>query len=347
LQIIYLNFHHADSCIFLELYYNKSVEYNTSKPTTLIARSKGAQTGTTPDPNTAIECSDVWIDEMRYRMAVAFLSSAWEKCSAELSKLFSAMKNAECDRRNRIKELLIKATQRQERLWHGLPSTIQPVLKELIAWPMEKNIVEEDVQTSIRGRAQSILKEETEHKKASDAKPTPKGLAGVDEKEGNFELSSPLVSDLMTKAKVLEKRSGMMGTWKVTLGVITSDNFLQLFELPANSKMQPGSAPEVAFQNLIPPVIVPTLEIMRAGGGVKFPSTKHWFDHLIPTESIALPNSMVAFKDDKQPIFEIAETVLTSGASKMFTKTLNRKVLLRAITKQEAEDFVNALKHGS
>ena len=63
----------------------------------------------------------------------------------------------------------------------------------------------------------------------------------------------------MIKAKVIEKRSGIMGAWRVTLAVVTADNFLQLFELPANSKMQQGSAPEVAFQNLIPPVLVPTL----------------------------------------------------------------------------------------
>lgn len=319
------------------------MEFSGSSSEILKARSKGAQAGNNPDPNLAIECSDVWIDEMRYRMAVAFLSSTWEKCSAELSKLFSALKNAECNRRNRVKELLIKAIQRQERLWLGLPSTIQPVLKDLIEWPMERKIVEEDVQTSIRARAQSILKEETEHKKASETKSKSNGLSGIDQNEGNFELSSPLVSNLMTNAKVIEKRSGLIGAWKVTLGVVTSDNFLQLFELPSNSKMQPGSAPEVAFQNLIPPVIVPTLEIMRAGG-VKFPCTKHWFDNLIPSESIALPNSMVSFKDDKMPIFEISETVLTSGASKMFTKTLNRKIMFRAVTRQEAEDFVNTLK---
>ena len=320
------------------------MEFSGCPSETRKARSKGAQAGSNPDPNSAIECSDVWIDEMRYRMAVAFLSSTWEKCSSELSKLFTNLKSAECDRRNRIKELLIKATQRQERLWLGLPSTIQPVLKQLIEWPMEKKIVEEDVQTSIRARAQFILKEETEHKKANETKPKASGLSGVDEKEGNFELSSPLVSDLMIKAKVIEKRSGLMGAWKVTLGVITSDQFLQLFELPSNSKLQPGSAPEVAFQNLIPPVIVPTLEIARAGG-VKYPSTKHWFDNLVPSESIALTNSMVAFKDHKTPVFEISETILTSGASKMFTKTLNRKVMLRAVTRQEAEDFVESLSN--
>lgn len=347
-----MNLHKSLTCFYYRVhlprqdaYYNKTMEYSGSSTEALKARSKGAQIGTNPDPNSAIECSDVWINEMRYRMAVAFLSSTWEKCSAELSKLFSNLKNAECDRRNRIKELLIKATQRQERLWLGLPSTIQPVLKELIEWPMEKKVVEEDVQSSIRARAQSILKEETEHKKVSDAKPKPNGLSGVDQNEGNFELSSPLVSELMSKAKVIEKRSGLMGAWKVTLGVVTADNFLQLFELPFSSKLQPGSAPEVAFQNLIPPVIVPTLEITRAGGMKS--ATKHWFDNLVPSESIALPNSMVSFKDDKTPVFEIAETVLTSGASKMFTKTLNRKLLLRAVTRQEAEDFVNALQGGS
>ena len=47
-------------------------------------------------------CADVWVEEMRYRMAVAFLSSVWEKCSSELSKLFLSMKDAECKRRTPI-----------------------------------------------------------------------------------------------------------------------------------------------------------------------------------------------------------------------------------------------------
>jgi hypothetical protein len=42
-----------------------------------------------------------------------------------------------------------------------------------------------------------------------------------------------------------------------------------------------------------------------------------------------------------------AQTALIGSACKMSTKTLNRKVLLRAITRQEAEDFVNALKGGN
>lgn len=288
-------------------------------------------------------CADVWVEEMRYRMAVAFLSSIWEKCSSELSKLFLSMKDAECSRRTEIKELMIKAAQGQERLWLGLPVVLKPIITELVEWPMERKEVEDDVQFSIRERAQSIQQDESERKEQHDAKSPSPGLTGVQEGEGNFELSSPLVSDLLCKAKVIEKRGqGMMSAWKVSLAVVTSDSFLQLFELPPTSKLQPGSAPEVAFQNLVPPVVVPSMEGVR--GGVKFPSAKYWFEHLVPSESFALPNCVVSLNEKNSNSFEIVETLLTSGASKMFTKTVNRKMQFRAVTSEEAKDFVDALK---
>mmetsp|Transcript_749 Transcript_749/g.1364 ORF Transcript_749/g.1364 Transcript_749/m.1364 type:complete len:592 (+) Transcript_749:123-1898(+) len=334
-------------CKAWEVYYNKMVEFNGSSSDEIKVRLEGAHAhdGTVLDFETAVRgCADVWVEEMRYRMAVAFLSSVWEKCSSELSKLFLSMKDAECNRRNQMKELLIKAAQRQERLWLGLPAVINPVLKELIEWPMDRKFVEDEVQHSIRDRAQAIQLDEAENKKADEPKADAPGLTGVYDDDGNFELSSPLVSDLMYKAKVIEKRSaGMMSSWKLSLAVITSDSFLHLFELPPTCKLHSGSAPEVAFQNLIPPVVVPSMEGVKVG--VKFPSSRYWFDHLAPAESLALPNCTVSFKDEKAPnTFEIVETILTSGASKMFTKTMNRKMQIRAIDRNEAKDFVDALK---
>lgn len=322
-------------------YYNKAVEFSGSSGEEIKARHAGARVGAPVDPNAVVQgCTDVWVDEMRYRMAVAFLSSIWEKCSSELSKLFLSMKDAECNRRNRIKELLIKATQRQERLWLGLPGVVNPILKDLIEWPMERKLVEDDVQSSIRARAQSIQRDEAEHKKANDSKVKAAGLTGVNEQDGNFELSSPLVSDLMSKAKVIEKRSpGLMSTWKVTLAIVTEDSFLQLFDLPSTCKLHSGSAPEVAFQNLIPPVVVPNLEGIKAG--VKIPSAKTWFDNLAPTESFALSNCTVSIKDAaaKDPnTFELVEAI----SSKMMART--RKMQFRAVTRDEAVDLVEALK---
>jgi len=135
-----------------------------------------------------------------------------------------------------------------------------------------------------------------------------------------------------------------MSHWKVGLAVVTSDSFLHVFELPPTCKLTSGSAPEVAFQNLVPPVAVPGMEGVR--GGAKFPSAKYWFGGLVPSESFALPNcSVTLMEGSKTPnCLEVVETVFTSGASKMFTKTMNRKMQFRAVTREEAKDFVDALK---
>ena len=337
-------------CLSWASYYNRALEFFGSSSGAMKDRLGGAHEGSPGGTDAAVQgLSDVWVEEMRYRMAVAFLSSVWEKSSSELSKLFLSTKDAECNRRHKVKEIMIKAVQRQERLWLGLPAVINPILKELIEWPMERKSVEDDVQCSIRERAQAIQLDEAEHHKVTENDADPKskapGLTGVNEGDGNFELSSPLVSDLMRKAKVVEKRSmGMMSHWKVSLAVITSDSFLHLFELPASCKLHSGSAPEVAFQNLIPPVVVPSMEGVK--GGVKFPSARYWFDKLVPSESFALPNCTVSLMDEKNPnSFEVVETIFASGASKMFTKTMNRKMQFRAVTREEAKDFVDALKH--
>ena len=304
------------------------------------------------------ECTDVWIEEMKYRMSVAFLSSVWEKCSSELSKLFLNMKDVECTRRVQIKDLLMKMIDMQKRILVGVPTLLDPVLLELTAWRMEKKVLEDDVQMSIRERAQSLQLEEANAKKASTtidykSKHAP-GLENVDVRIGNFELSSPLVSELMSKAKVVEKRAAggmtMIGSsWKTSLAIHTVDSFLHLFELPTTAcKLHSGSAPEVAFQNLIPPVVVPSIDYMREGGVVKPPSAKHWFDHLVPTESFALPNCTISLMDEKKNpnVLEIVETILNSGASKMLSKTGHRKMQIRMSTRNEAKEFVAELmKH--
>ena len=343
-----------------DAYYRKSVEFFASSQSSSAGKDREKVEVQSELPaaldnlNTSITmkegCADVWVVELRYRMAVAFLSSVWDKCSSELSKLFLSMKDAECNRRNVIKDLLIKAVKRQDSQWHELPSLASPLLKELDEWPtMERKAVEDDVQNSIRERAQYIQRDEAMHKKKTnpDAELADSGLAEVqNEEDGNFELSSPLVSDLMCRAKVIEKRSpGMMSAWKLSLAVITLDSFLHLFELPPTCKLHTGSAPELAFQNLIPPVLVPSMEGLKEG--IRTPTAKHWFDNLAPSESFALQNCVVILNKDEEKNpnnFDIVETIFTSGASKMFTKTVNRKMQFRAVTREDARDFVDSLK---
>lgn len=347
-----------------DTYYQKSTEFFSSSLSSSssaakeiqpldVNRSESLSTIESISNNSAVKegCADVWVVELRYRMAVAFLSSVWDKCSSELSKLFLSMKDAECNRRNVIKDLLTKLVKRQESQWLELPSLAIPILKKLDEWPTEeRKAVEEDVQNSIRDRALTIQRDEAVYKKKTshtEADATDSGLAGAyQDEDGNFELSSPLVSDLMCRAKVIEKRSpGMMSTWKLSLAIITLDSFLHLFELPPTCKLHAGSAPELAFQNLIPPVLVPSMEGLKEG--IKIPTAKHWFDNLMPSESFALANCIVALSKDEEKNpnhFEIVETILTSGASKMFTKTVNRKMQFRSVARADAQDFVDSLK---
>ena len=290
--------------------------------------------------------TDVWIAEMNYRMSVAYLSASWEKCSAELSKLFASMKETECSRRFRLRELLITFMQRQERLWAGLPSILTPVLKDLVDRPMDRTSIEGDVQHSIRLRAQSIQRDEQADNRKRVTEKVGQGLTGVNVAEGNFELSSPLLSDLLLKANVIEKKgSGYMSTWKTTLAVITTDSFLHLFELPANVSVHSGSAPEVAFHALVPPVEIPTQDLIKSKGGYRKSSIGEWYEHLTPTESFVLPNCAIIYKDEPgNHTFEIKETIFNVGASKMFGNTTTRKLYLRTQMRQETVEWIKALK---
>jgi len=305
---------------------------------------KGASS--TKDGPALVENSkDVWIAEMHYRMSVAFLSACWEKCSSELSKLFSSMKEIECTRRFRLREILLTFLERQERLWLGLPSVLTPVLKGLTDKPMDRSSIENDVQSSIRLRAQNLQREDVERKSKGGHGPGP-GLAGVDPGDGNFELTSPLMSDLLFKAKVIEKKGhGMMTSWKTTLAVVTADSFLHLFDMPTTVKFHSGSAPEVAFHALLPPVIVPTKETIAKHGYPKISVPKAWCQNLTPTESIVLPNSTISFQDEKgNSAFEITETVFNSGTARKFFTTSTKKMYLRTVTREETIDWIAALK---
>uniref|UniRef100_A0A7S4IAT0 PH domain-containing protein n=1 Tax=Odontella aurita TaxID=265563 RepID=A0A7S4IAT0_9STRA len=312
---------------------------------------KGAISATDPsaaEKEPLSDCLDVWVVEMQYRMSVAYLSACWEKCSSELSKLFASMKETECTRRFRLRELLITFVQRQERLWLGLPSVLTPVLKDLVDRPMDRTSIENDVQQSIRLRAQSIQREEQadkQHREKEARDRTGPGLTGVNASEGNFELSSPLLSDLLFKAHVIEKKgSGYMSAWKTTLAVVTADSFLHLFELPPAVRVQSGSASEVAFHALVPPVEVPTQESV-AHGHARRKAASEWYEHLVPAESLVLPNCSLAYKDEPgNSTFEVKETVFNVGASKMFGSTTTRKLYLRTLSREETLKWIKALK---
>jgi hypothetical protein len=317
----------------------------------MTSRNQRRTGGEGEDTEIVEDCIDVWIVEMHYRVTVAYQSFAWEKGSDELSKLFASMKETECMRRMNVREYLVAFIQRQERLFMSLPDIHTPVLKDLVGRDMDRSTLEDVVQNDIRKRAERLARADAKLKKQKSVK---FNLTGADEKEGNFTLQSPLQSELMSRAKVVERKStGIMATWRLSLAIVTVDSFLHLFDLPTGKegKVSLGSAPEVAFQALVPKVELPSAESLknRKGSAPATNFVKGWCDSLVPSESMILPNCSIsqAKIGRESASFDIQEAIFNTGASKMFAKTTMKKITLRTINKKETQDWITALKSRS
>mmetsp|Transcript_13004 Transcript_13004/g.30258 ORF Transcript_13004/g.30258 Transcript_13004/m.30258 type:complete len:282 (+) Transcript_13004:900-1745(+) len=275
---------------------------------------------------------------MQYRVAVAYQHNAWEKGSSELTKLFAFMKETECQRRMDLREYMVAFMQRQERLFSALPDLHTPVLKDLSQRDMDRSSLEGEIQGSIRKRAERLQREDLKAKENEPPKKT--GLTDAEQNaQASFALESPLLSELLSKAKVIERKGmGMISTWRVCLGVVTTDSYLHMFDIPGG-RVSLGSAPEVAFQALVPKVEIPSPESVKAG---KTNFIKGWCENLTPTESMNLHNCKFTVLRDGSSL-DVQETSNTTGASKVFAKTMTRKVTIRTGSRRETQDWMVAL----
>jgi len=161
------------------------------------------------------------------------------------------------------------------------------------------------------------------------------------------------VSDLLYKANVLERRSTntmyvVNEAWKTTLAVSTVNGLLHVFDIPSNHeriKVTKGTAPEVAFRKMIPPVELPSEAQLKQN---QSPSNIRWYHHLIPSESFVISNCAIEFYDavgSKNCQFEIQEAVEATGANKIFGKKIvYRKLLFRTVSRDEAVVWLSSLK---
>ena len=155
-----VRFHSTRYTTFAESYYSSAEKSLSFANTNDMRRGASTTNGDEAESAGFIDnCSDVWVQEMRYRMSVAFLSTAWEKSSKELASLFGTLKSTECSRRFRLRELLIAFVNRQERLCMSLPYILTPVMKDLVDKPLDRESIEAEVQTDIRVRAQGLQRE--------------------------------------------------------------------------------------------------------------------------------------------------------------------------------------------
>lgn len=289
------------------------------------------------DPNAIV---DVWLLEMHYRMAVAYLTTVWEKSSKELTDLFAGVKELETNRRHRLKEILSLYAKRADTLWNAMPTANHAVLESLENTDTTPSVVEKDVTDTVREKAKKY--KEREERESAPIINTGPGLMGVPEPDPNFELQSPLVSDLLTKVEVIWRKSDkLMSVWKPCIAITTSDCYLHLFEIPAHENVPVGTKPELAFQTLVPAVTVPTEDAIVQG---VLPNSSTWYENLIPGASLDLKNSNISFNQKKgNSTFEITETMAASGF-KISKNPKKRRFSLRLNSSQDMVEWLLALR---
>lgn len=267
---------------------------------------------------------------MQYRVAATYQNVAWEKGNDELKNLFAKVKQEEITRRMNLREFLVAFAQRQQRLFLSLPGIQNKVLEALAGKDLSRDEMEKAVDTIIEERASKFKK-----KKLGDVESTISGTTSDD--DGNFsefDLQSPLKSELLSKAKVILRKSENED-WTVSLAVMTSDCYLHMFDLDS-PKVKLTTSPETAFTLLSPSLIIPNAEGQLLG---KSNFGRDWSNPLIPTESLVLNKCRIKRLDDN--CFEIVENV--SLGTKFAKKNTRRKVEIQTPTKEETDDWIKIL----
>lgn len=270
---------------------------------------------------------DPWVVEMQYRVAVTYQNLAWEKGNEELKSLFMQVKQEEINRRMNLREFLVAFAQRQQRLFLSLPGIQNKVLEELAGKEMTRDEMSKVVNSIIEERA-------LKYKKTTVG---PDLLNNAEDDFADFNLESPLTSDLLSKAKVvLRKDQG--GDWTLSLAVMSADSFLHMFDIDS-PRVKLTTSPEVAFTVLAPSLSIPNINNIKAG---KSNFGRSWGDSLTPTVSMILGKCRVKQMDDN--LFEMIESLSPTVASKFaIGKRVRRRIQIQTPTKEETDDWIQIL----
>ncbi|CAM9735254.1 unnamed protein product [Chrysoparadoxa australica] len=313
----------------------------------------------------AEEAHDFWALDMNYRVAASQQALVWAHVRGELAKLFNEMKDLEVNRRNAIKMALERLVQAQDELYRGLQPLKDPVLLMLGRINADPRALDAEIRNAMRGGVADIESSERQSKKKDSAAQPAANLDGPPEPtSGEFmkSLSSPLESPFIRRMTLLEwRKEGMLSSkWQHSLGVLTHDGFLQLFDLPKSltkdigkkigkSKARVASpTTDVAFKAL-----VPCLDVEAALAALL---KKKEMNLLGSDIGVPVPPSItlnVRFCDSRfKPegagasdcTFEVTEITKNEGMSRMVRDFNQRQVLLRGANQSDMVDWVVKLQ---
>lgn len=259
-------------------------------------------------------CADLWLEEMRYRVAVAFQALAWQKAMAQLSKIFGSVSKTERKHRSRLRELLLVfASQRRQQLSAYAAMQTQD-LQELVDQQVDQ----------IHPQIEELIRE-TESRPFAD---NPCSFMRVEASDFSS-LDSPMTSKLLCESKILERKVkdgiGWKTCWNRTLAVHTVDSFVHLFDLSASSPEV--SEPDEAFHELI---LISQMQKLDLDKGL--------FEDLTPVESVFLPNCTVKTGKKEPQNVEIKEDHVGKRG-----KIITRKLFLRTGSPEDTAGWMTTL----
>jgi hypothetical protein len=293
--------------------------------------------------------------------------------------MFSSMKEMELFRRSLIKEILTWAMQHKERLYLGLQKLSHPSLQILSEHVVDSTTIDEELKNSVRVGANKDNSDKVQVVTVSDDGETEVNSGDSAGAEGAVDdgcilvvqgnLDTPLNSVLIRNMKVIQRKVNRLGGgWKTALAIITADSVMHLFDAPSSalkehletiagmdndSKMNASLQPDCIFDSLLPHVSLPNKESLRNESNNKGVNTffaslngnslKSLNLNIVPEISIILPNSTVSYTEgsnDENASIEIVEICQSRGATKLLHKTSQRKVQLRALSRQQSMDLI-------
>ena len=279
-----------------------------------------------------LEVKDTWVKEMFYRTAVHVASQIKDRCVTEMEEIFETLQNLEAQRHAKIHQEILDFLPRERRLFLSLPAILDPITTDLLGLRVYSEFNSDIIEDSIKKRSELLLKHESKRM----SKIMNRSRAAIPDLE---ELLQTLPGEffdngLLAHAKVVERKSGLMGHWRTTLVVVTADDVLHLFDCMLFTNIERGNWPETAFKELLPTYEMPTSAMYDP-----IPRDSVLLKHLIPFASINLFNCTVSNDVIDPQVMDINEVV-----AGRFRGETTRKFTLRTTGREETNRLVEIIK---
>ena len=275
---------------------------------------------------------DGWLIEMLYRQAVNMQVQILQQCGAQLEEIWKAMHQIEVNRRIKLHEIMLGFLPRQRRLFLGLSPIPGPILNDLVQQRTDPQQLEEQLEDDVRKHMETLLK--IDNSKRSHIMNRSRANAPNFEELHGMLTGEFFDNGMLRAAKVAERKSGVLGSWKTTLVVVTGDKYLHMFDLSFIPEVAIGCPAEAVFD-----LLLPDFEIARVGADVVFKRGDSLLKKLTPVDTVDLAKCSSFVSDDARTM-----DIVESGVKGIIGFDATRKFTLRMSTPQENQDWLTVLQ---